>query len=233
MQLFLANISGPLFELHEDEVTHCVRVLRKSIGDHIQFITGDGNLYEGKIEVLSKKSVAGTWTKLQDHFGDVGYDLTIAIAPTKNMDRIEAFVEKAVEMGISRIIPIICDHSERRVIKTSRLKKIALSATKQSLKGALVQIDEAMPFESFISQPWENLCIAHCEPTDDKTTLSEHLQPHRSTTILIGPEGDFSVQEIHRAKQQGAKPIHLGSSRLRTETAGLVAVATVYLTLGK
>jgi len=233
LQLFLAEIQGNLFELHTDEVNHCVRVLRKSVGDVIQFITGDGNLYEGSIVTITKKSVSGTWTKVQDQFGDVGYDLTVAIAPTKNMDRIEAFVEKAVEMGITRIVPIICDHSERKIVKTSRLKKIALSATKQSLKGALVQIDEPQSFDEFIRQPHENLCIAHCETDTSKTPLKHLLIPNSATTIMIGPEGDFSKSEILRATKAGAKPVHLGSSRLRTETAGLVAVAVVYDTLGK
>ena len=233
MQLFLGHITGNVFELHEDEVTHCLRVLRKSVGDDIQFITGNGNLYAGHIEATSKKSVSGTWVKLQDDFGAVGYELTVAIAPTKNMDRIESFVEKAVEMGISRVIPIICEHSERKVIKTARLKKIALSATKQSLKGSLVHIDDPILFEEFIAQPWDNLCIAHCEDDEQKQDLRSHLQANQATTIMIGPEGDFSSKEISVAKQHGAKPIHLGSSRLRTETAGLVAVATVYQALGK
>ncbi|MEL0146767.1 MAG: RsmE family RNA methyltransferase, partial [Schleiferiaceae bacterium] len=146
--------------------------------------------------------------------------------------RIEAFVEKAVEMGISRIIPIICEHSERRTIKTERLRKIALSATKQSLKGAIVHIDEAMTFQDFLAEKQEQLMIAHCENDETKKGIKEIIDSSRPLCIMIGPEGDFSPAEVQAAISAGAKPIHLGSSRLRTETAGLVAVATVYHLLG-
>jgi len=133
MQLFLGHIAGNEFQLDAAEVQHCVKVLRKSIGDRIDFITGDGNLYEGEISFTSKSKVYGSFNKVKSNFGTVPYSLTIAIAPTKNMDRIELFVEKAVEMGIDTIVPIVCDHSERKIIKEERLRKIVLSATKQSL----------------------------------------------------------------------------------------------------
>ncbi|MCH1401516.1 MAG: 16S rRNA (uracil(1498)-N(3))-methyltransferase [Schleiferiaceae bacterium] len=228
MQLFYGHINGIEFHLDAGEIQHCVKVLRKSVGDHIHFITGNGALYEGEISFMSKSKVYGSFTEVEREFGKVPYDLTVAIAPTKSMDRIEAFVEKAVEMGISRIIPIICEHSERRTIKTERLRKIALSATKQSLKGALVHIDESISFQEFLAQKQEQLMIAHCEYDETKKGIHEVLNPSRPLCIMIGPEGDFSPSEVLAAKSAGAKPIHLGSSRLRTETAGLVAVATVY-----
>ena len=231
MQLFLGHIEGTEFHLDPAEVQHCVKVLRKSVGDEIHFITGDGNLYLGRISFVSKSKVCGTYTKAESNFGAVPYLLTVAIAPTKNMDRIELFVEKAVEMGIDTIIPIICDHSERKVIKEERLRKIVLSATKQSLKGKIAQISEAVSFKEFITQKHSNLLIAHCEE-GDKSALKEVLNADAPTTIMIGPEGDFSPAEIQWAIASGAKPIHLGSSRLRTETAGLVAVSTVYQELG-
>ncbi|MEL0026258.1 MAG: RsmE family RNA methyltransferase [Schleiferiaceae bacterium] len=232
MQLFYGHIEGTEFHLDAGEVQHCVKVLRKSVGDHIHFITGDGSLYEGEISFVSKSKVYGAFTKVEHEFGKVPYHLTMAIAPTKSMDRIEAFVEKAVEMGISRIIPIICEHSERRTIKTERLRKIALSATKQSLKGAIVHIDEAMTFQDFLAEKQEQLMIAHCENDETKKGIKEIIDSSRPLCIMIGPEGDFSPAEVQAAISAGAKPIHLGSSRLRTETAGLVAVATVYHLLG-
>ena len=231
MQLFLVHITGNEFPLDAAEVQHCVKVLRKSIGDRIDFITGDGNLYEGEISFTSKSKVYGSFNKVKSNFGTVPYSLTIAIAPTKNMDRIELFVEKAVEMGIDTIVPIICDHSERKIIKEERLRKIVLSATKQSLKGKLTQVQSALSFKEFIVQEHSNLLIAHCE-NGHKSSLKEVLDANATTTIMIGPEGDFSPAEIQLALDAGARPIHLGSSRLRTETAGLVAVSTVYQELG-
>ena len=231
MQLFLGHIEGDKFQLDAAEVQHCVKVLRKTVGDQIHFITGDGALYKGIISFTSKSKVYGSYTKVESTFGSVPYSLTIAIAPTKNMDRIELFVEKAVEMGIATIVPIICDHSERKVIKEERLRKIVLSATKQSLKGKIAAVKEAISFKEFISKEHSNLLIAHCEE-GDKSSLKEVLDAKVPTTIMIGPEGDFSPAEIKVALDAGAKPIHLGSSRLRTETAGLVAVSTVYQELG-
>ena len=231
MQLFLGHISGNEFQLDAAEVQHCVKVLRKTVGDQIHFITGDGALYKGTISFTSKSKVYGSYTQVESTFGSVPYSLTIAIAPTKNMDRIELFVEKAVEMGISTIVPIICDHSERKVIKEERLRKIVLSATKQSLKGKIAVVQEAMSFKEFISMEHSNLLIAHCEE-GDKSSLKAVLDAKVPVTIMIGPEGDFSPAEIQLALDAGAKPIHLGSSRLRTETAGLVAVSTVYQELG-
>jgi len=232
MQLFLGQIKGLEFYLDKAEVQHCVKVLRKTVGDSIHFICGDGNLYLGNISFASKSNVYGSFTKVESNFGSVPYELTVAIAPTKNMDRFESFVEKAVEMGIKRIVPLICERSERKIVKTQRLEKIALSATKQSMKGTLTVISEAISFQTFCSMDHSNMLIAHCEEDGQKTSITEQLTKGLATTILIGPEGDFSPSEIALAKQIGAKPIHLGSSRLRTETAGLVAVATVYQQLG-
>ena len=230
MQLFLAQISGNQFHLAPTEINHCIKVLRKSIGDTINFITGDGALYEGTIEIASKKLVAGTFSISSPEFGKVPYDLTIAIAPTKNMDRLEWFLEKSIEMGITKVIPLLCDHSERKVVKMERLEKIALSATKQSLKGQLVQLEPLTKFEDFIeSCPSNEVCIAHCED-GEKLSLPEVIEHKKdsSLTVMIGPEGDFSSREIELAIAHGITPIHLGKSRLRTETAALVAVSMMY-----
>jgi len=231
MQLFLGHITGNEFQLDAAEVQHCVKVLRKVRGDKIHFITGDGNLYQGEISFVSKSRVYGSFFKVESNFGNVPYSLTIAIAPTKSMDRMELFVEKAVEMGIDTIVPIICERSERKKIKEDRLRKIALSATKQSLKGVITQIRTAVKFKEFIAQEHSNLLMAHCEE-GQKISLKEAMNPGIPITILIGPEGDFSPAEIQLALNSGARPIHLGSSRLRTETAGLVAASTVYQELG-
>lgn len=232
MQLFLGQIKGQEFYLDNSEFHHCVKVLRKSAGDSIHFICGDGNLYLGKILFVSKSNLFGSYNKVKSNFGRVPYELTIAIAPTKNMNRFEGFVEKAVEMGVDRIVPLICERSERRILNIKRLEKIALSATKQSMKGTLTKITNITNFRTFCATTNSNMLIAHCEQDNQKTMLTEQLSKELATTILIGPEGDFSPNEIALAKQAGAKSIHLGSSRLRTETAGLVAVATVYQHLG-
>ena len=227
MQLFHGYIKEDKFHLHEHEINHCVRVLRKHAGDTIHFITGSGPLYKGHIEVATKQLVSGNFELIEERFGCFDYNLTVAIAPTKQLDRMEWFVEKAVEMGITKIVPILCDHSERRILKPGRLDKIALSATKQSLKGALVSIAPLITFRDFIEGQSVDY-IAHCgqgEKHAFKTQISEQNGP---ITIMIGPEGDFSETEIKLALEKGITPVDLGKSRLRTETAALVAVATLY-----
>jgi 16S rRNA (uracil1498-N3)-methyltransferase len=230
LQLFLGHIDGTRFSLEESEVQHCTKVLRKQLNDSVSFITGDGNLYSGIIETLSKKSVSGRYELIEQDWGKVPYSLTVAVAPTKNMDRLETFVEKAVELGITRIVPLLCDHSERKNLKIERLQKIALSATKQSLKGSLPRIDELTPFETLIQNiDPKSALIAHCEDAP-KVSLVDAIKGNKGQhwVILIGPEGDFSSKEIKLAMDNGITPIHLGSSRLRTETAALAAVTMVY-----
>ncbi|MCH1533568.1 MAG: 16S rRNA (uracil(1498)-N(3))-methyltransferase [Schleiferiaceae bacterium] len=227
MQLFYGNITGDRFYLHESEIHHCTRVLRKDTGDVIHFITGDGSLYSGTIDVVSKRSVEGFFNMEEEHWGALPYTLTIAVAPTKNMDRFEWFIEKSIELGVSRIIPLRCDRSERKVIKEDRLFKVALSAAKQSLKGRLPKIEPLTSFKDFIAMDLEGTrCIAHCEDSErtafSKVAQADHL------VVLIGPEGDFSPNEVLAAQKAGFKPIHLGRSRLRTETAALTAVSMVY-----
>jgi 16S rRNA (uracil1498-N3)-methyltransferase len=227
MQLFYGHIIEERFQLHESEINHCVRVLRKNVGEIIHFITGDGNLYSGTIEIASKREVKGTYQLKEKRWGSVPYDLTIAVAPTKNMDRFEWFIEKSIELGVSRIIPLRCDRSERKIIKDERLFKVALSATKQSLKGRLPVIDPLTSFEDFVAGNLEGTrCIAHCEDTERKAFTK--VAPSESLIVLIGPEGDFTPDEVQLAQQSGFTPIHLGQSRLRTETAALTAVSMVY-----
>ena len=227
MQLFHGYIKDDRFHLHEHEINHCVRVLRKQVGDTIHFITGNGPLYQGHIQFASKQMVSGNFELIEERFGNFNYDLTVAIAPTKQMDRMEWFVEKAVEMGITRIVPILCDHSERRILKPGRLEKIALSATKQSLKGALVSISPLITFSKFIESRTSGY-IAHCDLGIKQSFKDQIANQTGPITILIGPEGDFSQKEIQWAVKKGIMPVDLGKSRLRTETAALVAVATLY-----
>jgi len=227
MQLFYGHIIDDRFQLHESEINHCVRVLRKNAGETIHFITGDGNLYSGTIENASKREVAGTYQLKEKHWGSVPYDLTIAVAPTKNMDRFEWFLEKSIELGVTHIIPLRCERSERKIIKEERLFKVALSATKQSLKGKLPQISPLIPFKDFLQLNLEGTrCIAHCD--DSERTAFTELVPNQKLVVLIGPEGDFTAEEVLAAENAGFTPIHLGQSRLRTETAALTAVSMVY-----
>jgi len=155
------------------------------------------------------------------------YHLHVAIAPTKNIDRFEWFLEKATEIGIDEITPLLCERSERKILKAERLEKIIESAMKQSLKFHLPKLNPLIKFSDFINQDFDSdLYIAHCEETDKKT-LKSMLVPNKNTTILIGPEGDFSTVEIEKAMQQNFVSITLGETRLRTETAGLVATQMV------
>ena len=158
------------------------------------------------------------------------YHLHIAIAPTKNMDRLEWFVEKATEIGISEITPLLCRYSERKVVKLERINKIIVSAMKQSKKSLLPQLNEMISFNDFIKkcEGHDNCFIAHCY-NQNKQSLSQLYLKGNDATIVIGPEGDFSEEEVESALKNGFSPITLGESRLRTETAGIVACHTIQL----
>ena len=227
MQLFYCPevFDGSTF-LNSAESKHCVKVLRKQEGDTIHLIDGRGNFYEVKITLASQKKVLFNVTKKWEEMPRP-YSLHIAIAPTKNNDRFEWFLEKATEIGIDEITPIICEHSERKTIKNERMEKIILSATKQSLKAKLPRLNPAVSFDHFIEKKTDSDCfIAHCEERE-KINLQTVISSN--STLLIGPEGDFSTKEINQALNHNFKAISLGSSRLRTETAGIVACHTLAL----
>ena len=212
--------------LSNEESFHCFKVLRKKVGDNIYIIDGIGGFYEAEITIASQKkvifNVKKKWTQPQSP-----YSLHIAIAPTKNNDRFEWFLEKATEIGIDEVTPIICEHSERRMIKNERMEKIILSAAKQSLKSKLPKINNVTSFNDFVSKKYSSRCfIAHCLPSQKKKLKNEVVS---MTTILIGPEGDFSTLEVEVALKNNFIPISLGSSRLRTETAGVIACHTIAL----
>jgi len=230
MQLFYnPNISEENKQITFDktESRHIVRVLRKKEGDILHITNGKGMLFTCEIAVASDKKCMVNIIQFEEKQKHWNYYLHIAIAPTKNNDRFEWFLEKATEIGIDEITPIICQNSERKVLKIDRMQKIVQAAMKQSLKFNLPILNEPVKFNQFIQQDFSGqLFIAHCED-DDKKELKNQLQNAQKITILIGPEGDFSLNEITKSLTQNFTPISLGKSRLRTETAGVFAVCTV------
>lgn len=232
MQLFYTtNIQNGLAILDEDEVRHTVQVLRRKVGDAMQLTDGKGNLYEGEIVELGKKMGTVGIKKTIEAYNKRQVHLHIAIAPTKNIDRFEWFLEKATEIGIDEITPLICKRSERTVVKHERLNGILISAMKQSLKTYLPKLNEAIDFQRFMKNDFSqvtNKMIAYCND-DTIRPLSIEYQKQENSVILIGPEGDFTEGEVGMAFEQYFVGVSLGKSRLRTETAGLVACHTVNL----
>ena len=226
MQLFYLENPKDEIILSAEESKHATKVLRKKEGDILNFTDGKGAFYKAEITVADirkcRLKVVSNEQKEKQH----NYHLHIAIAPTKNMDRFEWFLEKATEIGIDEITPIICSHSERKVIKTERCNRILLSAMKQSLKFYLPKLNEAISFNDFLKQDYKgSKYIAHCEDGEKKELKIENKT--EKTIILIGPEGDFSPKEIELALQNQFKAVSLGTSRLRTETAGIIAAHTI------
>ena len=229
MQLFYSpDISETTekFSFSKEESNHITKVLRKKESDILNITNGNGWLFKAEITIANIKGCVATIIKkeLQPKHK---FNLHLAVAPTKMNDRYEWFLEKATEIGIDSITPIICHHSERKVIKHERFEKIIQSAMKQSLNCYLPQLNETMNFNDFIKQSFnDQLFIAHCAETDKKSLKAE-LQPNTDITILIGPEGDFSAKEIETAIQNKFIPVTLGTTRLRTETAAIVACHSV------
>ncbi|CAL2093862.1 Ribosomal RNA small subunit methyltransferase E [Tenacibaculum sp. 190524A05c] len=230
MQLFFnteINESTKEILFNKEESRHIVRVLRKRQGDILHITNGNGYLFDAEIIIESDKKCVAKIVKSVFKEKEWSYYLHLAIAPTKNIDRLEWFIEKATEIGIDEITPILCDNSERKVIKHDRLQKIMLSAVKQSLKFTAPKLNELTKFSDFIAKERDGeLCIAHCND-GEKTSLKNINFSSNIITILIGPEGDFSLRETQDALNSKYIPISLGESRLRTETAGLVAVHSI------
>ncbi len=211
-------------QLPEEEAGHCIRVLRMKEGDSIRLTDGKGSFYDAVISAVSGKRcmVHIESREVQQPLWD-GH-LHIAVAPTKLMDRNEWFVEKAVEIGVDEITFLKTDHSERDVVKMERIEKIAVSAMKQSQKATLPVLNGMTTLRNLIERGFDgDKFIAHCEP-GSKVLLQDAVIPGHDSLVLIGPEGDFSPAEIEMALKAGFRPISLGPSRLRTETAALVAV---------
>ncbi len=232
MQLFYTqNIKENMAIFIEEEARH-IQVLRKKEGDILHFIDGVGGLYEGEIMEVHKKQCVLSIIKHTPSYNQRKVRLHIAIAPTKNINRLEWFLEKATEIGIDEITPILCDRSERKRIRIDRLEKILLSAAKQSLKAYLPKLNELTDYQNFIKKENDTLkYIAYCND-DNLNHLKKEYSPPQNVTILIGPEGDFSQKEIQLALENNYKGISLGDSRLRTETAGIVACHIVNLING-
>jgi 16S rRNA (uracil1498-N3)-methyltransferase len=211
---------------YKHESKHIVKVLRKKPGDVLLITNGKGWKFTVKIINADYKNCL-VQTIDKEFIKKPNYSLHMAIAPTKMNDRFEWFLEKATEIGVDTITPILCDHSERKVIKKDRFIKIMQSAMKQSAQYYLPKLNPIIKFNDFVKQDFEGqLFIAHCEETDKKSLKAE-LQPNNHVTILIGPEGDFSVKEIETALQNNFIPVTLGRTRLRTETAAIVACHSV------
>ncbi|WP_299122679.1 16S rRNA (uracil(1498)-N(3))-methyltransferase [uncultured Winogradskyella sp.] len=229
MQLFYnPNISesDTSFSFDKQESRHIVKVLRKKVDDVLHITNGKGWLFEAKLTIAHIKhcTVDITSKSLKPKRA---YNLHLAVAPTKMNDRYEWFLEKTTEIGIETITPVICDHSERKTIKTERFEKIIQSAMKQSLQCYLPKLNTPIAFKDFISQDISGQkFIAHCEEMDRKS-LKLQLKANENCTILIGPEGDFSVKEIKMALQHNFIPVTLGDTRLRTETAAIAACHSV------
>ena len=226
---YTPDILVKTYMLNETESKHCVRVLRLEKGSKITLVDGRGGFYTAEIADPNPKKCAVNVIQSELNFGLRNFQVHVAIAPTKNIERVEWFLEKATEIGINRVTPLLCRYSERKDIKTERLEKVMVSAMKQSLKAYLPQLDELTKFNDFIHQPFDGQkFIAHCEE-QQRDLLKNLVVTNQNYLILIGPEGDFSSEEIELAINAGFKPVSLGDSRLRTETAGLVACHTFNL----
>ena len=225
---FCPNISqNP--QLPEQESQHCARVLRMQEGDSLTVADGKGVFYRCTLVQAHPKRAVVQINERIEVPKSWNFDLHIAFAPTKNMDRNEWFVEKATEIGIDRFIPLFCRFSERKEIKVERLEKITVSAMKQSHQARLPKIETMMSFELFVTQPFDGQkFIAHCHNTE-KTPLAKMYTKGENALVLIGPEGDFSEEEVKRAVQNGFQPVSLGENRLRTETACLAAAHTIHI----
>lgn len=215
--------------LPESDSRHCTKVLRMGQGDELEIVDGKGHRFRCVIidphskrcvvEILEKEPVEKQWAG----------EITIAVAPTKHMDRMEWLVEKLTEIGVDRIVPIRCMRSERKEVKQERLEKIAVSAMKQSLKAQLPEVAELTPFRQALDEAvkrGDTIFFAYCDSEAERLTLAREMKTPARITVFIGPEGDFSPEEVSAAKAAGTVPVTLGPNRLRTETAALVACDT-------
>lgn len=230
MQIFYApDITSNTYTLDENESKHIIRVLRMSKGNEVKLIDGKGNLYEGYICEPDSKKCTIEITRIIRNFEKCNYRLHIAISPLKNPERFEWFIEKSVEIGITEITPLICKNSEKKIIKTERVNNLIISAMKQSLKSVKPILNTSCLFHDFIKMNHNGDCmIAHCNTGFSRINISEVTARGNEALIMIGPEGDFSDEEIKAAISSGFKSVDLGQSRLRTETAGVAACHSIY-----
>lgn len=230
MALFYVPDIALDWALPEEEAAHCLRVLRLSVGDALDITDGKGNLYKTEISSIQGKRCYVQAREVVSAPKSWRGNIHIAIAPTKNIDRIEWLAEKATEIGLDAMTFLNCRFSERKVVKTDRIERIVVSAMKQSLKYTKPVVGDMIDFKKFIAQPREGAkFIAHCYDDSERVLLKDVLREGEDATVLIGPEGDFSPEEVQLAVEAGYTPVSLGSSRLRTETAGLAACHTFIL----
>lgn len=228
IQFYAPDIEQTL-TLPESDSQHCVRVLRMSDGDILEVVDGkgfkmtcrltDAHPKHAVVEILGKEQIMQTWKGC----------LTVAVAPTKHLDRIEWMVEKMTEIGVNRIVPLLCRHSERKELKTDRLKKIAVSAMKQSLKATMPAIEEMTSLKQFVSTIHaDKKFVAYCDKSIERHLLAKEIEPFADTVIMIGPEGDFAPEEIKTTLEHGFKAVSLGECRLRTETAAVASLQMIH-----
>ena len=227
MNLFYAPDILQTLTLPEEESQHCTKVLRMKAGERIHIIDGVGGLYEAEILEAHPKRTQVAILSEQHEYGRRPFRLHLAVAPTKNIDRFEWFVEKATEIGFDELTPLCCRYSERKIIKPERIEKILVSAAKQSLKAYVPRLNPMTTFKEFINNsssftPHSSLFIAHCYD-QPKQHLLHVCPPASDVVVMVGPEGDFSEEEVELALRNSFQAITLGDSRLRTETAGVVA----------
>lgn len=231
MQLFYTpDINSDEYTLSKEESRHCIQVLRKKIGDIIYLVDGKGGYYKATLIGDNPKSCHLKIDNIERNYGKSDIHIHIAIAPTKMNERFEWFLEKSTEIGINEITPIICEHSERKVLKLERMNKILVAAMKQSKQAYLPKLNAAVSFDSFVSNNTiEERYIANCAENDKKKQLKEVIKKGTDTLVLIGPEGDFSQKEINYAMRHGFSSVSLNKNRLRTETAAIVSCNTINL----
>ncbi|HPX42854.1 MAG: 16S rRNA (uracil(1498)-N(3))-methyltransferase [Bacteroidales bacterium] len=230
MQIFyVPGITGDSCVMDESESRHCIRVLRMTKGDRVKLVDGMGGYHEGIITGSDPSACRIRITDSYQGFEKREYRLHMAVSPIKNQERFEWFIEKSVELGIDEITPLICRNTEKKGIKTDRINNIIISAMKQSLKAYKPLLNEALPFGKFIAAGHSGIkMIAHCNRGFESRKMDLIYRKGMDALILIGPEGDFSMEEIDLALSSGFKGISLGNSRLRTETAGIAACHSVY-----
>ena len=218
---FVHDLTGNMLSLTEEESRHCAKVLRLRRGDQVAVTDGKGLWALASIEEPHPKSSLLKIIRKNEQYGRRPFSLHMAVAPTKSIDRFEWFLEKATECGIDEITPVYCDNSERRIIKPQRLEKILVAAMKQSLRAYLPKLNPAIDLREFLQQPAPaNAFMAHCAD-GEKQTLAGNYQTGEDVTMLVGPEGDFTPEEIDLATGAGYQAISMGSHRLRTETAAV------------
>lgn len=231
MQIFYApDINGNVALFGREESLHCIRVLRMRRGETIYFTDGKGSLYEGVITDDDHDAMRASVTSIKPEAGKRSYMLHMAVSPLKNEDRFEWFIEKAVEMGVDEITPLVCARTEKKRFRKERLEGLIISAMKQSVKTYLPVLHEPVLFKDFVSgTSGSHRLIACCDETYERHAITEEVQGKKDIVIMIGPEGDFTAEETGMAVREGCIPVHLGTSRLRTETAGVAACCSVYL----